>query len=127
MLADKSVMASSRWSAACKTRENDAFSQGVHIMERYGDQGRSRVEWRCIVVLCGDVVVAYASSSLMVTIVFGVVVVVNRVIITSSSSTMCIVGVSINIGVGFLSGLGFVMLVVGGMQRVQEGCCMLEG
>jgi len=66
MLTDKSVMAldmlaiaSSRQSAACKTREKDVCSQGVHIVERYGGRGRSRgvgvcchVVWWCCHCIC---------------------------------------------------------------------------
>jgi len=95
MLADKSVMAldmlavaSSRQSAACKTSEKMHAAKGVRIMEG------------------------------MVAIGFGVVIGINRIIVAlPSSSMMGIIGVSISIRVGFLSGLGFVALVVGGIQH----------
>jgi len=114
MAFDKSAVASSRQSAACRNRETDAC-QGLQVMERYGGWGRSRVECGCVVVSCGGIVVAFASSSLMVSVGFSVVVVINGVLVASSPLMVGIVGVII--GIGFPSGLGVVVLVVSVMQH----------
>ncbi len=114
MAFDKSAVASSRRSVACRNWETDAC-QGLRVMERYGGWGRSRVECGCVVMSCGGIVVASALASLMVSIGFSVVVVDDGFIVASSSSMVGIVGVIV--GIGFPSGLGFVVLVVSVMQH----------
>jgi len=52
-------------------------------METYDGRGKSWVGWGCVVMLCGGVVVA-ASSLSMVAIGFGIVVVGEVVVIASS-------------------------------------------
>jgi len=113
---DMSAIASSRRSAACKTREKDAWSQVVRILEKYGVW---RVGRGCAIVLYEGVVVATASSLSMVAVGVGVSIVVNKVVVSSPSSEMGVVGVGVGISIGASSssGLGLVVSMVSGMQR----------
>jgi len=122
MAADMSAIALSRWSAAWKTRLKESHSQGVQIVEPYDGQGKSRVDWGCVVVLCGGMpcggIVVVVLSSSMVAVCSGIIIVVGVVIMALLSSMMGIIGVGIVVvKVGSSLGQGDVLPVVGGMQH----------
>jgi len=95
---DMSAIASSRRSAACKTMERDAWSQGLRILERCGVRRKSRVGRGCDVVLYGGIVSAAALSLAMVAIGCGVII--NKVVASSSSSEVGVIGVGAGIEEG---------------------------